>query len=262
MNRILAAFAPNRAVSANTLRIIVAFQVAIVLLIWINSPFRVLPQPDEVLRAFQGLWMEQGLGRELGTSFMINLQALGLTLVISLLLSYLTVIPAFRPIALAISKGRFLGLIGLTFVFTLMVGGGRPLKVSLLVFGMTVFFVTSMASEVLSIPREKFDHARTLRMNEWQGVWEVVILGTADRAFEVLRQNAAIGWMMLTMVEGISRSEGGVGAMLLNQNKHFRLAEVFAIQITILLVGILQDYGIGALRRLLLPYADLTLEKR
>ena len=99
-------------------------------------------------------------------------------------------------------------------------------------------------------------------MNEWQVVWEVVILGTADKAFEVLRQNAAIGWMMLTMVEGISRSEGGVGALLLNQNKHFRLAEVFAIQITILLLGILQDYGIGALRRLLLPYADLTLERR
>jgi NitT/TauT family transport system permease protein len=192
----------------------------------------------------------------------MNLEALGLTVVISLLLSYLTVIPAFRPLAVAVSKGRFLGLIGLTFLFTLMVGGGRPLKVSLLVFGMTVFFVTSMASEVLAIPREKFDHARTLRMNEWKVVWEVVVLGTADRAFEVLRQNAAIGWMMLTMVEGISRSEGGVGAMLLNQNKHFHLAEVFAIQITILLVGLFQDFGIGLLRRLVCPYADLTLERR
>jgi len=127
---------------------------------------------------------------------------------------------------------------------------------------MSVFFITSMASEVLAIPRERFDHARTLRMNEWKVVWEVVILGTADRAFEVLRQNAAIGWMMLTMVEGISRSEGGVGAMLLNQNKHFHLPEVFAIQITILLVGLFQDYGIGVLRRLFCPYADLTLEKR
>lgn len=262
MNKILAAFAPNRAISKNTLRFIVACQVAIVLLIWVNSPFRVLPQPMEVLRAFQNLWFEQGLGRELWTSFSMNLEALGLTILISLALSYLAVVPAFRPIASAVSKGRFLGLIGLTFVFTLMMGGGRPLKVSLLVFGMTVFFVTSMAAEVLSIPKEKLDHARTLRMNEWRVVWEVVILGTADRAFEVLRQNAAIGWMMLTMVEGISRSEGGVGAMLLNQNKHFHIAEVFAIQITILLVGLLQDYGIGVARRLFLPYADLTLEKR
>ena len=48
-----------------------------------------------------------------------------------------------------------------------------------------------------------------------------------------MRQNAAMGWMMLTMVEGISRSEGGVGAMLLNQNKHFHLSAVFAIQLTI-----------------------------
>jgi NitT/TauT family transport system permease protein len=262
LNNVLSAFVPNRAISRNTLRLIVAFQLAIVLLIWINSPFRVLPQPMEVARAFQNLWFEQGLGREVWTSFSMNLEALGLTVLLSLALSYLVVVPAFRPIATAVSKGRFLGLIGLTFVFTLMVGGGRPLKVSLLVFGMTVFFVTSMAAEVLAIPREKFDHARTLRMNEWKVVWEVVILGTADRAFELLRQNAAIGWMMLTMVEGISRSEGGVGAMLLNQNKHFHIAEVFAIQITILLVGLFQDYGIGVARRLFLPYADLTLEKR
>ena len=262
MNGVLSAFVPNRAISRNTLRIIVASQVAIALLIWINSPFKVLPQPGEVLRAFQGLWFEQGLGRELWTSFSLNLEAIAWTIVISLALSYLVVIPAFRPIALAVSKGRFLGLAGLTFVFTLMLGGGQPLKMSLLVFGMTVFFVTSMAAVVLEVPREKLDHARTLRMNEWRVVWEVVILGTADRAFEVLRQNAAIGWMMLTMVEGISRSEGGVGAMLLNQNKHFHLAEVFAIQITILIVGMIQDYGIGLTRRLLLPYADLTLERR
>ncbi|HEV8582988.1 MAG TPA: nitrate ABC transporter permease [Thermoanaerobaculia bacterium] len=258
----LSAFLPNRAISAMTLRIIVAFQVAIVLILWINSPFPVLPRPDEVARAFRGLWMEQGLGRELWTSFSMNLEALGLTVLFSLALSYLTVVPAFRPIAAAVSKGRFLGLVGLTLVFTLMVGGGRSLKISLLVFGMTVFFVTSMAAEILAIPREKFDHARTLRMSEWKVVWEVVVLGTAEKAFEVLRQNAAIGWMMLTMVEGISRSEGGVGAMLLNQNKHFHLAEVFAIQMTILLVGLLQDYGIGVARRLFLPYADLTLERR
>src|SRR5437763_17101161 len=132
----------------------------------------------------------------------------------------------------------------------------------MLVFAMTVFFVTSMAAVIVQIPKGTFDHARTLRMSEWRVVWEVVILGTADKAFEVLRQNAAMGWMMLTMVEGISRAEGGVGAMLLNQSKHFRLAEVFAIQIVVLLVGMTQDYAIGLARRLVCPYADLTMEKR
>jgi NitT/TauT family transport system permease protein len=119
-----------------------------------------------------------------------------------------------------------------------------------------------MAAVILNLPKERFDHARSLGMSEWRVVWEVVILGTADEAFEVLRQNAAIGWMMLTMVEGISRAEGGIGAMLLNQNKHFHIAEVFAIQVVILTVGILQDYAIGALRNLFCPYAQLTLERK
>lgn len=253
---------PNRTISPMVMRTIIAVQVAIAFTIWIFSPFKVLPRPDEVAAALKNLWMTEGLAHELWVSFTMNLEALGLTLLISLGLAYLTVIPMFRPLATAISKGRFLGLIGLTFVFTLMVGGGRPLKIALLVFGMTVFFVTSMASVVAEIPREKFDHARTLRMSEWQVVWEVVILGTADQAFEVFRQNAAIGWMMLTMVEGISRSEGGIGAMLLNQNKHFHLAEVFAIQFMILLLGLFQDLAIGTMKRAFCPWSEMTLERR
>ncbi len=262
LSGVAAVFAPNRVVSAATMRMIVLVQAAAALAFWWSSPIAVLPNPAEVMAALRGLWFEQGLGRELITSFTVNLEALALTLVISLALSYLTVVPFFRPLAAAVSKGRFLGLIGLTFLFTLLLGGGRPLKVALLVFGMSVFFVTSMVDVVAAIPKESFDHARTLRMGEWRVVWEVVVRGTADKAFEVLRQNAAIGWMMLTMVEGISRSEGGVGAMLLNQNKHFRLAEVFGIQLLILGVGILQDYGLGLLKRLFFPYAELTLERR
>ncbi|HSI72634.1 MAG TPA: ABC transporter permease subunit, partial [Fimbriimonas sp.] len=259
--KLLDVFLPNRVVSANTLRLIIAVQVAIFLGLWLNSPFEVLPKPNEVLEALQNLWLKQGLGPELITSFKVNLEALGLTLVISLIFSYLTVLPFFRPIAAAISKGRFLSLAGFTLIFTLLVGGGHPLKLSLLVFGMTVFFVTSMVSVIAEIPKEAYDHARTLRMSEWRVVWEIVVIGTGDKVFEVLRQNAAIGWMMLTMVEGISRSEGGVGAMLLNQNKYFKIPEVFAIQLAILLVGLFQDYLIGVLRRIVCPYAHLTLER-
>jgi NitT/TauT family transport system permease protein len=259
---LLAAFLPNRVVSRGTMRIVIAAEVLLALLVWLNSPFRVLPRPDEVARALQSLWMTQGLGPELWVSFTTNLEAIGWTALISLALSYLTVVPVFRPLVAAISKGRFLSLVGFTFVFTLIFGGGHPLKTSLLVFGMTVFYVTSMAAVIAAIPKEAMDHARTLRMGEWRVVWEVVILGTADRAFEVLRQNAAIGWMMLTMVEGIVRSEGGVGVMLLNQSKHFRLADVFAIQFVILLVGLIQDYGIGMARRIVCPYADLKLERQ
>ncbi len=259
---LLSIFLPNRVVPAPVLAGIAIFEISLFLLLWIASPFKVLPSPIEVADALSNLWMKQGLGQELATSFGLNLQALAIASVLSLGLAYMTVIPLFRPIVAALSKGRFLSLAGFTLVFTLAVGGGRPLKLSLLVFAISVFYLTSMASVIAAIPRAEFDHARTLRMSEWRVVWEVVILGTADKAFEVLRQNAAMGWMMLTLVEGIVRGEGGIGTALLNEGKHFMLAEVFAIQAVILIVGMIQDYGIEFLRHMACPYSVLTLERK
>jgi NitT/TauT family transport system permease protein len=132
----------------------------------------------------------------------------------------------------------------------------------LLVFCMVVFFVTSMVSVIASIPQNEYHHARTLGMSEWKILWEVIILGKLDQAFEILRQNFAIAWMMLTMVEGISRSEGGIGALLLNQNKHFQLDAVFAIQITIFGIGIGLDYLFALLKTWFFPYSNLPSESK
>ena len=259
---VLAAFSPNRVISKAAFRFIIVFQIGVLLLVWATSSYVFLPKPLDVWRAFVDLWNHEGLGQELIVSFLLNVQAMAWATVISLGLAYLTVVPVFQPIAHAISKGRFLGMVGLTFFFTIIFASGHRLKVSLLVFGVAVFFVTSMIDVVAQVPKEKFDLARTLRMGEWRVVWEVIVLGRADAAFDAMRQNAAMGWMMLTMVEGISRSEGGIGALLLNQNKHFRLEAVFAIQIAILLIGLCQDYALGLAKKFLFPYADLQLEKR
>ncbi|MBN4663922.1 hypothetical protein H4F36_24175 [Escherichia coli] len=75
---------------------------------------------------------------------------------------------------------------------------------------------------------------------------------------DLIRQNAAVGWTLLSMVEGLVRSEGGIGALLLNQNKYFNLSAVFAIQLTILAYGILQDFGLSYLRSVLCPWTRLN----
>lgn len=255
-------FSPNAVVSVGVMRILIALQVGVFFVIWLSSPYKALPRPGEVWTALGNLWLTQGLARELITSFLFNLQALAWSAAISLSLAYLTVLPFFRPIVNAISRGRFLSLVGFSLLFTLLLKDAGNVKLALLVFGMTVYFVTSMASVIAAIPKSDFDYARTLRMSEWRVVLEVVILGTADKAFEVLRQNAAIGWTLLTMVEGIVRGTGGVGVMLLNNNKQFNIPEVFAIQLVILGLGLGQDAIIGFLRRAVCPYADLTLERK
>lgn len=261
MKNFFAMFLPNKTLSKSTGTLMVVSQIALLLFLWFSSSFVFLPTPSETLDAFGKLWQE-GLGAELMTSFTLNLQSIGFALAISLLLAYASVVPVCRPAVEVLSKLRFLSLAGLTFFFTMAAKSGHELKLYLLTYSISVFFITSMADVLASIPKTDFDLARTLRMGEWRVVWEVIVLGQADKVFDVLRQNAAIGWMMLTMIEGMSRSEGGIGAVLLNQNKHFHLSSVMAIQIVILTVGLGQDYIIGILKNLFCPYANLTLERK
>jgi len=221
-----------------------------------------IPRPGEVWAALGTLWHERGLFDQLAASFALNVRAIAWSTLITLALAYATVLPAARPVVAALSKLRFTGMVGWAFVFTLYAANGHQLKLWLLVFGMTPFFVTAMAAVVAEIPKGQFDHARTLGFGEWRAVWEVVIRGTLDRALEALRQSAAMGWMMLTMVEGLVRSEGGVGAMMLDGNKHLQLDAVFALIGVVLVVGIAQDFALGRLRRALCPYADLACERR
>ena len=254
--RLARIFLPNRAVDRPTMLALVALWVVAAFVVWLASPWQSLPGPGEVWRALGELWWKGGMGPEMFTTLKLITHALLLTITISMALSYLTVIAFFRPLVEAICKLRFLGLTGLVFPLTLLTGGGYALKVVLLTFGMTTFFVTAMAQTVMEIPREQFDYLRVIGASEGRIIWEVVVRGTLDKAFDVTRQNLAMGWAMITMVEGISRAEGGIGALILNQNKHFHLAEVYAILIAILGLGLLLDYLMGVAVRLLCPYVS------
>lgn len=262
MKELLHLFSPNRHLAKRTFLLLCLAQGALAVLWWTFGTSPVVPKPLEIIKALGELAGDSDFFTDLATSTWLACQSVAITFVISLGLVYASVLPFFRPLAQLISKARFLSLVGLSFLFTLALSGGHGLKVSLLVFGMTVFYVTALLDVLDSIPRHEFNHARTLGLGEWGVVREVVILGRLDQAFELLRQNFAIAWMMLTMVEGISRAEGGIGALLLNQNKHLRLDSVFAIQISIFAIGILLDAVLGWARRFLFPYSVLSKGQR
>jgi NitT/TauT family transport system permease protein len=255
-------FAPNQTLSKTVLIGMVSVQIVLALAWWMSGTSEIIPKPGEIWGAFKKMVFEEKILPELWSSAMLSVKSMTIAVIVSLLFSYLTVMPFFRPIAFVLSKGRFLGLAGLTFIFTLMTANGHDLKVTLLVFGISVFFITSMTSVIQNIPKSDYNYARTLRMNEWETVWHVVVLWRLDQVFEIIRNTFAISWTMLTMVEGLVRSEGGIGSVLLSQNKHFHIDAVFAIQLTILIFGILQDYIIGVLKNFFCPHAKITLERK
>jgi NitT/TauT family transport system permease protein len=253
---------PNQPLDRPTRSVLLLAWAVALVLACVASPASTLPTPGEVLTALGDLWWRGGLGPELFVTLKLIASALVCSVVLSLALAWASVIPAVKPVTSLVSKLRFLGLTGLLFPFTLVTGGGFALKVALLTFGMTTFLVTSLARIVAEIPRSRIDYVRSLGATEPRVVWETVVRGTLDRTIDAVRQNVAMGWSMITMVEGIARSDGGVGALLLNQNKHFRLAEVYAVLSVILAVGLAIDFSMGALVRVVCPHVRFELEAR
>jgi len=251
---------PNRATSRGELRVLAAVWLGALTIWWACSASGVLPSPAEVARALRALVFEQGLLAHLSSSLYTSLLALFWASALSALLCYAAVVPALRPLATLVGNLRFWGFAGVSVAFTLWFHGGRDLKVALLTFGMTGFFVTGLHDELSVIPKSRYEYARALGMSEWRVVWEVVILGTCDRFLDLMRQNAAMGWMLLTMVEALVRTDGGIGVLLANQSKHLDLASIAALQGVIFGVGLLQDLALATLKRVLCPWAFLKVE--
>lgn len=258
MKRILNLFTPNKAVPKKDIIFMICGQVMMLVFLWHYLSNPLLPKPLDILEAGKNLIVTGGLLNELYVSTKLCFEALLLSMVICAFLAYLTVLPFFKPAGFAMRMMRFLPMVGLSFVFTLMTATGYGLKISLLVFGMSVFILESMLSVVHSVTDVEYNHARTIYGgNEWRVIWERVILGKAHEMLHAVKQNFAISWTMLTFAEGLVRADGGVGAMLLNENKHMQLSSLFAVQLSLFFVGILIDYLFGVVRNFAFPYADL-----
>jgi NitT/TauT family transport system permease protein len=126
---------------------------------------------------------------------------------------------------------------------------------------MVPFFVSTLVSNFESINSQEYDLCKTLRMNNWQTWYEVIIIGRIDQVVESMRQNFAITWLMITMIEGLSMSEGGLGVMLIKTNRPINLSKAFALLIIIFIVGMIFDYVLGKIRTWFFPYTNLQVLK-
>lgn len=262
MKKITDLFTPNKTIDNRSISIMIVGQIVAVLLFWCYSTTALIPRPLDILVAWKNMAATGGLVQDLYISTKLCFHALFISIVSSAIIAYLTVLPFFKPAGFVMRKMRFLPMVGLSFVFTLMSASGYDLKIRLLVFGISVFILDSMIGVVQSVTDNEYNHARTIFGNEWKVVWERVVLGKAHQMLNAVKQNFAIAWTMLTFAEGLVRSDGGVGALMLNENKHLQLDSVFAIQMSLFALGIAIDYLFGVVRNICFPYADLATQKK
>jgi NitT/TauT family transport system permease protein len=250
-------FKPFATISRQNFLIMVILQLLFILVVWQLSPGGLIPGPLPIVKALGELLTGSLLADNLLVSLLLTVKAMFYSVLITLIFSYLSVLPFFRSVAQLIVKCRYLTLTGLIFIFTLLTKDGGALKLSLLMFGIVPFFTTSFLAVIVRTPAQEYELCQTLGYNRWQTLYEVIVVGKADQVFEIVRQNFAIAWMMITMVEGLNMSEGGIGALLIKYNKYNDLPYVLALQAVIFGIGLFFDFSLGSLRKWLFPYTKL-----
>jgi ABC-type nitrate/sulfonate/bicarbonate transport system permease component len=236
---------------------IAAIWVVILLGYWIISSLgskHLFPTPGQVWEGFQSLYKE-GLVVHIASSLGLCLKAALISLVISLIIAYLSPIPFLKPVAVFLSRIRYLPLTGITFYLSILVSGARTMQVWVLVVFMSLYFITSLLAVLKDIPEDEIDHARSLKCSRWEILWEVVIKGRLDYVIDVLRQNLAIIWMMLVTVESILVAAGGLGVLIKNSDKFANHGRIVALQIIILLIGLMLDWILQTTRKGLFRYS-------
>lgn len=212
------------------------------------------PSPSQVMDGMKSL-INEGLFSHIFASLGLCLKAAMIALLFSLLIAYLSPIPVIKPVASFLSKLRYLPLTGLTYFAAIVIKDARSMQVWILVTFMSLYFITSLMAVINDIPQEEFDHARSLKCSRWEVLLEVIIKGRFDYVIEILRQNLAIIWMMLVSVESILIASGGLGVLIKNSDKFMNHGRIVALQIVILIIGLLLDLFLYQQRKMFFRYS-------
>lgn len=250
-------FRPFEEIASGQRLLITGVWIVLVIGYWIYSSLgtkHLFPTPSQVWDGFQSLYNE-GLIVHIVSSLSLCLKAALFSLFISLVIVYLSPLPLLKPVAIFLSRLRYLPLTGITFYLAILVTGARTMQVWVLVVFMSLYFITSLLAVLKDIPEDEIDHARSLKCSRWEILWEVVIKGRLDYVLDVLRQNLAIIWMMLVTVESILVAAGGLGVLIKNSDKFANHGRIVALQIIILLIGLLLDWILHVTRKGLFRYS-------
>jgi len=112
-----------------------------------------------------------------------------------------------------------------------------------------------MTGVVAAIPRLKYELAKVLGYKDRQVFYTVVVRPTLPQMIDMIAQNAAIGWVMITAIETYNRTEGGIGSQIYSYSATNNLAEVYGYLLIIGVIAVLEDLFFSLIKRLFFPYS-------
>jgi len=253
-------FRPFEELSKSQNNLVILLWLTFILGWWVISSFvgttHLFPTITQVFNGFVSAW-NLGLMTHISSSILLFLQASLYSVIISCIVVYLSPLPVIKPFCDLISTFRFLPLVGISLYISIIIHNARNIQVTVLVIFMSLFLITSLLQSLSkkSIENE-INHAKSIGCSRWEIILEVMIKGRFDFVIEAVRQNLAIIFNMLVVIELINTASGGLGYLIGTNQKNGSQGEVIALQIIILMIGKSIDYSLISLRRLFFRYSN------
>lgn len=225
----------------------------LILLILPNDKF---PPLVEILGAIPKLLEKNGLLINFATSFIFCIKSMFYASTIAFIFMIIARIPLFQSFSIFCRKFRFLPSVGLSFLFTRIAPAGDTAS-WLMIFGISTYMIDGAVGIALSVNKDDVNYAKSLRLSRWKIFRELIVYSKLTKFFAMAIGCFAISWMLLASVENIVKANGGIGVVMAESQKYFHLEEVYAIQLLILLVGIVTDFLLNWFNNLLFPYITL-----
>lgn len=206
-------------------------------------PKGILPSPLKVMHSFKDMHFHDGLVRNAGYSFYLNILGLTEAIAIALPLGFLIgLIPLLRGLTERyITAARFLPLTAVIGLFIAWFGIETNMKVQFLAFAIFIYLLPIVIQKVDEVEEVYVQTAKTLGAKNIQIVTKVFIPAVISRIFDDIRTLAALSWTYIVVAEMVNANGGGIGAMAYMFSRQARIDKVFGILIVIMLIGFIQD---------------------
>jgi ABC-type nitrate/sulfonate/bicarbonate transport system permease component len=146
MNTLKNIFIPFKIINKQTIFLLIVVEVMVALISWQFFGGCLIPTPFKISESLINILSNKNFYHNLVSSSWLTVKGMFISVLISLILGYFSRIPFFKPMVKFVVKCRYLTITGLIFLFTLLTHDGSQLKISLLVFGIVPFFVTSLVN--------------------------------------------------------------------------------------------------------------------
>lgn len=224
---------------------------------WANAIL--LPGPVEVLRALWVLFAEEGFLSDIGVSVGRVLISFTLACLVAIPLgvlmgSFRTIEAFFNPL---VSAWRYLPAPSFIPLLLMWLGAGDAQKLALLFIGVIWFLITLIMDHTKSVDANLIRTAVTLGGNRRQVLWTVILPAVLPNIVVAMRQMLAVSWTYLVIAEIVAADEG-IGAMMMRAKRFLHVDQIMAGIVVIGVLGLLFDFLLKRLHRLVFPYLEDT----